>query len=448
MRASTCFVYLLLLCIVKVHAIAWSDCGAPLSRVITFSAATVYPDPPSSEDSISLSVQVTVLSMVPDATTTVYVTKDGLVYLNTTSRNLCDILAYTQNTIPCPIPAGSYSYNDVYPLPTLPAGGYTVTITMTSTTSTEVYGCLSASLQVSDPSQASNVCTYTSWLQVALGTTSIQYKSGASFDQNVGDWVQIGPVGNAGSAGASFPWGSLVTYKGTTDVIDLGVDLSLYVWGINGSLVNVSTLPNGQAIEDFQGEFFLGLQAYSGAPVSDILPVLTGTFQLIFNYQAGRLPYQQILANPSFIDITPAYAQPLGFFYPLIFGNLNPFSITQMSNGALNLYGSKTWCTCPVDACNVCGGDGSACALNAPAHSDSSSGLSNYDIAALVVGLVGGIIGLLLIGLLSYCFVYRRGRESRSVRDDSDLAGPDKPDYGSMAINEVLADHGRPLVNA
>jgi len=227
----------------------------------------------------------------------------------------------------------------------------------------------------------------------------------------------------------------------------LNLDLSLYVWGINGTLVHIASgNSTAETFQNFTGDFFVGYQAYAGAPLSNIETVLTGTFTLVFNYLPGRTPTEQILTTGSIIQITPQFSQPVGFFYPLIFGSLNQYTITQMSNGALSLYGSKLWCTCPIDSCNICGGDGSSCQPAISATSKpSNSGLSRYDIAAIVVGVVGGVFGILLVALFSYHF-WRRGRERRSVRDDTDLAGPDKPDYGTMAINEVLADHGRPLL--
>jgi len=264
--------------------------------------------------------------------------------------------------------------------------------------------------------------------------------------ESVGSWVQIGPYGsNAGAVASSFPWGSFISYQGTTDIIDTGLDLSSYVWGLNGTLVNTSTLSSGASLQFYAGDFVVGYLAYAGAPISDTEIISAGTFEIYLNVmQSGRIQ-QQYIQNGSF-DISPEYSQPVGFFYPLLFGSLNPFSLSQTANGALSLSGSRQFCTCPIDACAVCGGDGSSCNATLKAIANPpSSGLSSFDKAAIGVGVAGGFVAILLIAFFAWQ-LWKRGREQRNVRDDSDLAGPDKPDYGSMAINEVLADHGRPLL--
>jgi len=322
-------------------------------------------------------------------------------------------------------------------------------VKITTSTASEQIGCLSATINVVDPGQQSGQCSFTSSLKMSLGSTAIQYQNSGS-SLAIGNWVQIGPFGSdAGDAASSFPWGSFISYAGTSDIIDTSVDLSLFVWGLNGTLVsteNVILPSSGDAtLQVFSGDFYVGYLAYAGAPLVSTETVSTGSFQLTLNYQAGRTPREQFIVNGSVV-FNPQYTQPDGFFYPLVFGTLNPFLLSQSPNGAITAFGTKKWCTCDVDACNVCGGDGSTCGLGLiAAQPAANTGLGAYDKAAVGGGIGGGILGILLIGFFAY-HIWKRGRESRSVRDDSDLAGPDKPDYGSMAINEVLADHSRPLL--
>jgi len=132
------------------------------------------------------------------------------------------------------------------------------------------------------------------------------------------------------------------------------------------------------------------------------------------------------------------YGTPLAsvFSYPLTLGNLNPFTLKSNGGSAYALSGSREWCTCAIDPCGVCGGDGSSCGVGTQHH-----GMSGKEQAAIAIGVGGGVIGILLVAVLA--LKVRKVRSAPLLNDTDLIDHPDKPDYGTMAIDEAIREGDR-----
>jgi len=206
-----------------------------------------------------------------------------------------------------------------------------------------------------------------------------------------------------------------------------------YVWGITGQL-NTSKAGNV-----FEGTFVIGYlpdpTVQSGATL-----VQQGSFewQMTQNTQGSSPPF---LFQSGTINVLPKYAYPTSSFYPLIFGNLNPFHVNPSKTGDFfTITASKYWCSCNCPSSGNSGSTGDAIADGG--GSDNGVHLSQWKIGTIVVVVVGGII--VIVSLVFIFKMYRPRRTPVNVEDNNDdddgVMDPQKPDYGSIAINEIFED--------
>eukprot|EP00026_Physarum_polycephalum_P007000 Phypoly_transcript_07053.p2 GENE.Phypoly_transcript_07053~~Phypoly_transcript_07053.p2 ORF type:complete len:157 (+),score=26.50 Phypoly_transcript_07053:1116-1586(+) len=129
------------------------------------------------------------------------------------------------------------------------------------------------------------------------------------------------------------------------------------------------------------------------------------------------------------VTLVPQYTYPENFPYPLNIGNLGILKISQSSTQTLfTIAATRSWCRCNCQN----GGVGSD---NLLSQGNKHHGLSSWKkgtIAASVVGSVALIIVILLI------IKFRKAKPRPVVYDDADLLDPQKPDYGTIAINEAF----------
>lgn len=400
----------LFLCITVCSAsFSWSNCGVQLDKGITYVGASIDPATVKvANSSLSINVKATTVSTIDGADTRLVVWKDGEEFLNVDIQDLCTIVSSSTSSLSCPIPAGplSFTYTFSY-IPAVVSGNYKIMIE--SSVGDKALGCLELSGYVSGLGDSSN-CWQTSKFSVAID-------GNRDFSEDY-RYMQVGPYGNVNTTGS---WGTFATnFVGTADVGGT-VDTTNYRWGLYGSL-RPSNAETKTYIYD--GDFSVGY--------------LTGTtLQTVFS---GK--YNWTVINPgtqtenSFGSfwLDPKYIASSLYTYPSALGNLGPFSISKLGDGSFLVTGEREWCTCGFDSCGVCNGDGSTCLVLISTQSEWST----YRKTAVGVGVSGGFIGLVAVVALFYVLIKTKDRNRRR-HDDQDLIDtPEKPDYGTLAIDEVI----------
>jgi len=307
----------------------------------------------------------------------------------------------------------------------LVSGDYTFKIQ--SSANGQELGCLALKGSVSGLVGASSQCTYTSSFSVSLASTDSTLLMSTDYE-----YIQVGPYGNVpASVNGSRSWGSFKNFVGTSDVGGT-VDTDDYVWGINATQMSANSLTDGSYyVRTYEGVMFVG---YNDAGV--VSTVFTGYMNWTITHDIDASPQTQIVGT---FEFAPLYSDSSLFTYPVVLGNLGPFQMTRQSNGQFLVTGSRVWCTCGLDACGVCGGDGSSCLISLSTQSQWSV----YTKTAVGVGVGGGVIGLLAV--IALFFVLRKTKKRNQRRhDDQDLIDtPEKPDYGTLAIDEVIQEGDR-----
>jgi hypothetical protein len=414
------FISILLLCITSANGvITWADCGIPLTRQINYQSVTLSSATSpiniatkSSDRNININVNVNLLQTltVGGIQVEVQVFKDGATYLDVPVGDLCSILQ-SANQISCPLQPGPYSFSYLWELPPLPTGDYTVKIISSDTLSGTQTGCLSVETPLTGLGLDS--CNYMSYISAELAGT-------AQYGVNT---IQIGPWGTNGDD-LPYDWGTFVNVDASADLVGYATTgFDNYVWGITGAInTNISA-------SLFQGTVVVGYRSnITGLENAQLV------YQGIFSWQMTKTS-----TNPPYIfqsgtfNFIPQYFYPTGFPYPLNFGNLNPFVVTQSADGSyFSVQASTTWCRCN------CGSGGVGNEQGTP--QSGSSGISDYKKAAIVVGVVGGAF---IVVAVIFLVIMAKGSSKPVVYDDNDLMDPQKPDYGTLAINEIFATDER-----
>jgi len=401
------------------------DCGIPLTREIYYQGVTVSPSsinfaspPPGLPGGlISVNVDANLQSFldVGQAFVVLQVVKDGAIYVNVSVGDLCSILQ-SANQQNCPLLPKEYSLSYLYQLPPLPTGDYTVNIITYDLTNTEI-GCLSVEATVTDL-VAQAACGYTS-------TLSAQLSGSLNFPNNT---IQVGPWGPGGIA-LNYPWGTFENVVASSDIFgsDHG-SFDSFVWGLTGTLN-----------ESLPGSVFEGTIVVGYLPDPTVPSGATLVQQGVFSWHMQ--PNQQA-TNPPFIfesgtvDFSPKYAFPSGFPYPLALGNLNPYQVVPSTNGDLfSVSASRYWCTCGCPS-----ESGSGDKIGSAQGLAGSNSPPNWELGSIIVGTIGGSI-LIAVAIIAF-YLWRHPRKPMAY-DDTDLMDPQKPDYGSIAINEIFEDDGK-----
>jgi len=324
------------------------------------------------------------------------------------------------NQITPPLAADTHSFSYYYQLPPLPSGNYTAKIVTYDQSKTEI-GCLSVQATVSDLT-AQTGCGYNSSVSVQLSGT-FQYPNSSS--------IQVGPWGPGGIK-LNYPWGTFVTssLQATPDIIgNQAIILDNYVWGLTGNLSDDST---------YEGILVVAyLPDASSASNAELVQ------QATFSWNMNTQSFPPIFES-GVINFAPKYYWPSGFPYPLALGNLNPLKVVPSSDGTLfDVSANRYWCTCDcVDPHSssqeeaVSGHLGSGDHIGGGGQGVKKEKLPNWKLGTIIVGSVGGVI--LIAALIVVYFLWQNPK--RPVYDDSDPTDPQKPDYGSIAINEIFED--------
>jgi len=415
------FVSSSLLC-AQAQSFSWADCGVPGSRNIHYQSVTASSSPAQTQTngSFSINVEATIVNMIYEADTQLQVWQGEALFLSVDIAPLCNIIS-TTNSLSCPIPVGHLSFTYTFEdIPDVPSGNYVVKI-VSSVSGTEL-GCLQMSGGIQGAYSASS-CMYQSYVNADLSAT-FTFQQPSAADRTVGSTFQIG----SGSSN----YATFSSYQSSPDLAT-STSISNFAFSGSGFVTSHNTLTNGTTFEDYNGTFTI-FYLQSGI----YQPVYTGTFSWSGVTSPNSNPQWTVggdlTLDPQYVDF---YGTPLAsvFSYPLTLGNLNPF--TMQANGAsFVLSGTREYCTCAYDDCNVCGGDNSSCDKGSSSHKRSAK-----EIAAICVGTIGGVLGLIAIIVLG-----RKAHRARSapLLNDHDLIDhPDKPDYGTMAIDDAIREGER-----
>jgi len=408
-----------LLCITIASA-SWADCGIPLTRKIYYQGVVLSPSQISigtQLDDHDISVNVGALikdyNVQLNTSVSMLITKDGETYFNGPIGDLCTIL-WNANRVSCPLNEGSYSFSYQYTLPPLPSGNYTVTITTYEPITGNQIGCLAVSASIIG--LGASQCSYTSTLSASmLGTVVFQ-----GTDSSI---IQIGPRGPDGmDLGPNYPWGTFKNLVASPDLVGYTFNPSNYVWGLRGA-INTSV-----SQDQFDGTLYIGYRP-NATDYENAQLVYQGIFSWQMTPSAGDSKAPAYIFQTGTVSLIPPYFYPDGFPYPLNIGNLAPFTIDQStSQTTFTITASRGWCRCNCDL----GGIGHD---NIVPNPSKKSGLSNYEKGTIAVGVVGGVV---LIAAIFFIIRSRRTKRRPVVYDDTDLLDPQKPDYGTMAINEAF----------
>lgn len=390
------------------------DCGIPLTRKMYFQSLVV--SPPSinivSDRSISFNIGVNLQNYVLGERVPVnsflQVTKDGELYVDSLIGDT-NTLLQKFNGASSTLQAGYYSFSYKYTLPPLPTGNYTITLVhKENTTEALEIGCLSTQIQVFGLGLDS--CSYTSELKAVFSGTA-QFLE----DNTV---IQIGPWG-PGGLDVGYPWGTFNSIEASADLVGYAFRPENYVWGIRGTL-NTS-VPN-----TFDGYVVIGYRPnvndYENAQL---------VYQGLFSWKMAPNEYTPYIFQSGYFTFVPSYFFPNDFPYPLNIGNLGTFTISQSSDRkSFSIASSKLWCRCNCDIGGV--GNDDSLKSGAANRESSMSGFRKGTIAIAVVGTFLIIVAIIVIIKL------RRSKPRPVVYDDADLMDPQKPDYGTMAINDAF----------
>jgi len=349
---------------------------------------------------------------------------NGALVLEVNTTDACDL---APTTLSCPFPAKSISYTDSYQVPFLPSGSYTFRIRNLFGMAyfQQQTGCLEIDVQIVNTQTQS--CTYDS-TATALVTVTPTFPDSTSWSQRtIGDSLVIGQAwGNTDA-----PWGTFTSVTASPDLFLFGsaygspADL---FWALSGNLYSITNTSAGSVNYRYSGIFFVGYNGTS-AIYRKLLtyedPVLSGTFDWTFSISKTGV---ETLTGTFQIDPSLGY-QPTGWPYPLGFGRLDNYTLTQSSN-LYAIKSSKSYDSC-VSA------SGSPSNIVSQANSNTSSKYTNDQKWAIGLGVAGF---LLVIGIIVLLFIAWRQNKNRLYLNDDDLVDPLKPDYGSLAINDIIED--------
>jgi hypothetical protein len=406
---------LVLLFITLATAVKWEDCGIPLTRKIYYQGVVLSPSKiniakQTSEHSISVNVNAQIKDYTVPLNTSVsmQVYKDGEKYFDGPIGDLCQIL-WNANRVECPLPEASYSLSYQYTLPPLPTGNYTVVISTYEPITGKQIGCLSVRSAVIG--LGLDDCSYTSTLDAVMsGTVSFLQ------DDTV---IQIGPRGPDGvDLGPEYQWGTFKSVVASPDLVGYAFRPENYVWGLRGS-INTSVSEN-----QFDGTLVIGWR-----PNPDDYEFARLIYQGTFSWEMMPSDAPAYIFKSGSVTLNPPYFYPEGFPYPLNIGNLGPLQIQQDTQQmTFTISATRSWCRCNCDL----GGIGKDDVLQ---ERNKDSGLSGFEKGTIAICVIGGI---LLIVAIIFIVKIRRSKPRPVVYDDADLLDPQKPDYGTIAINEAF----------
>jgi len=422
------------------EGLEWHDCGMPLQRWISYEDVTLSPaDDIQTGALLSLNIfAVMNQPITPSDTinTLLTIIKDDQLFMNASTRSLCDMLS--ANKQGCSYSEGDkISFTYQFYVPVIPRGNYTIRLYQTSTQLGVEVGCAQLSTTVEGITTPKS-CTYQSQFDAQFQGT-FHFAHPNPIQQQVGDYIQVANWGeNAGASASAFTWGTFSSITGTVDIIgNTSIDPTNYVWGLNGTLVAMSNGTN--PLHVYNGTVVVG---YNYTSNNTIQFVYGGSFSFVFEARSSGNTYN---LQQSYIALFSRWYHPVGFPYPLVIGNLDPLTVGETSipvtvdqSGAIlpitvpkmSISGIKNWCTCG-DTCGLGGGDFDRQQV---AAGTNKQGLSLTAQAAIAVGVVGSVA--LVMATIFFVVHYRSSK--RPILDPSEVVYPNKPDYGNLALGEII----------
>eukprot|EP01113_Clastostelium_recurvatum_P029577 TRINITY_DN356_c0_g1_i1.p1 TRINITY_DN356_c0_g1~~TRINITY_DN356_c0_g1_i1.p1 ORF type:complete len:446 (-),score=84.45 TRINITY_DN356_c0_g1_i1:60-1397(-) len=406
-------------------AYKWRDCGDKLDRVFSYHSVTVYPDPVIGGGEVAVNVAAEISHELIFTGNELSVSYNGQQVYSLNTTDMCSLT----RAVTCPFKQGRVSYTEVFSVPKIPGGSYTFQVRniFGKENFQREIGCLEVTVDVATP--ALSGCSFSSYVEAHLVDVPAWYQTPAIASRRPGDQIQIGPVwGNS-----TLSWGSFSSIKASTDLLASGAVArpADFVWGLKGALISSAQLQGGSYSLRYIGDFFVG---HVGSVFNhyDRLdnPLLMGTFDLILTYAPRTNGIPPVSGMSGSINLsTPLGVQPTGFPYILGFGRLNNLTVSTQGSSYI-VSSQKEYVTCLPTP------------VNNPSNiqNGATPGTSNWTDEqkwALALGIVGGLLILMIPFLL--WLAWRQRKNQRYLNDD-DLVDPLKPDYGSLAINDIIEE--------
>lgn len=406
---------------------SWADCGVQLSKAIHYQSASVSPLIAEQNQRLSVNVKATITDLIYDAETRLMVWKDGELFMDVYIDSLCSIITNTK-ALSCPLYPGASSFTYEFDsVPALPSGQYVINIkselaAFGSSPNTEI-GCIAFTGTVD--SLESNSCTYTSNFNVRVRGDA-NYTTNDIQKRKVGDLIQIGPIVGSGGDQA---YGEFATdFVGSEDVGGT-VSTKGYNWALNGTLMSrfVDAQYEGHVLDVYYGTFYV---------LYNNIVNFAGKFNWTVDTDPRRTTGAEQVSGQMWFD--PEYYVLDQFAWPITLANLGPFTVKTVGDGTFLVEGSHDFCTCGFDACGRCGGDGGGCGFGRPDDNSDDWGVRKR--AAVACGVVAFLLIALVVELSRRV---RRARRRIPINDEDLMDHPEKPDYGTMAIDDAIREGER-----
>ncbi|KAJ3441743.1 hypothetical protein M0812_13757 [Anaeramoeba flamelloides] len=323
-----------------------------------------------------------------------YQTKDD--HWFSTQLDLCE-----DTSVECPLKVGKHQFTTKKLLiPYLPKG--LLLMEMKTIYNNVVEGCAFFKINVTDQiDPPKRHCIYTSQVDFsAFATGAAQYSSKSISWRDVGDYLQVGDLGQYTTGER----GKFTKIYSTPDNT-FGEELSSrdYHWCINATITNIFQIVNGSNIT-YEGDFWIGSKSKNLDTWDEFLVrgnlFLNGVWDNRTN---------QLINGSGILNAIPSIMIPKGFSGPVSFGKYNPMKYEyhdEMNIALLNIV--KEFCQCPIDVCGVCGGDGSSCkptptpySTPSPTPSTKKKGINTQTLILSIAIPVAAIILIVLIVVIA-----------------------------------------------
>lgn len=393
------------------------DCGEPTAGVPRFTQLAVFPNPVQVGQTVHVRA-VVVLPALNNQTLNGSLTMEikyqgtpvpipGISLCDSTDAIVCSALTAGQNAI-------SFDYE----VPQIPEGDYTITL-YGPTSSFVSSGCLTFTVTVEDPTQNGKFLSY---LRAELAG-SAQFSNPDYTKRQIGDIVQIGPIGSVPtSVSSAYAWGTFISVEGTQDNILSDVVTTGLVWGLSG---NMTTMKYSQTLraQTYTGTFYVGyVNAYTQHALTTA--VLDGDFSLTWTYTQTASGTVTTLQGE--LTLNEMAVLPTGWSDPLVYQRLGPFTVYTSTEGILTVNGSEKICT-----------SGSACDFDATVSNPSKKLLTSADVGLIIAFGVGVP---LIITLAVVTILYLRRRRSFE-EEDGIFSASRKPEYGNaLVVDDIIQE--------
>jgi hypothetical protein len=248
-----------------------------------------------------------------------------------TGLQLCNL----STSVTCPLVAGTHILQWEYRVPDILPGTYQIryTILEDSPQDGNPYSCIQFPIIVDGPKTNS----FKSWYQATLLGTALFSNQESYKDRQVGEYLQVGPLGPLNNSISPAPfYGSIKYLSGSGDLVPNSYyDTSNFVWGLWGTMSKQSVGPKGQISHIYEGECYMGyINQMSITKVGNYYdhtkPLLECEFMLNWTYIDSATAHIS-----GYAQFTPKAVIPFGWGFPLTYGRIDTHQVVTSDVGFL-----------------------------------------------------------------------------------------------------------------